>query len=238
MRRIYGVTAVEGSPRIMPYPPEAFYRPLGGNTHGEPSHDWIGRQLAEDLTVEGLIDSPEMGDRVRLIEIPGLTERQAGRGAPSYGVMVRGKDGVLQMLRDKNHQPRNWRPDFGLAVQAEIAKANDDRSAYRRSVRGILGPLGTVAAIAEMGARVGSEAPQRAVPSVAYPTAEATAESIAKGRGGAPGVAANIAAGSAEDLKETLSNFSITDLAPSAAVNLGVQGGERAGRPDRSGLGE
>jgi hypothetical protein len=98
LRRVWGVTQIDGKPRWMKYAPETVY-----NVPGEDGK-WIREQLHADLQKNALWDKePDL-----TLAADALTARES---QPSYMVLRR-KDGVLEPLLGGDGRPLRFRPDY------------------------------------------------------------------------------------------------------------------------------
>jgi hypothetical protein len=114
IRRVWGVTGLNGDLEMMKYAPETLF----GN--GLDSTDWIKQQMVDDLTIFGLQNT----DRVKLI-----ADSHTARSPKSGYIMMRQQDdGLLRPILGEGNQPLRWAPEFkssaaGKEHAAEIEKS-------------------------------------------------------------------------------------------------------------------
>lgn len=117
MKKLWGVSAVDGSARLMKYPPESFYK-IHGDGHDA---DWIRKQLYKDV-----------GKAVKpgsvFLDSDQLTAREASRGVPSYGILVKNARGELEPLVVGGKIQR-FTPDARLEIQR--VKAQQEKAAQK-----------------------------------------------------------------------------------------------------------
>lgn len=116
MKRLYGVSDYAGESRIMRYPPEAYYPPVGG------AHDYIAKQALDD--VRAATGEEIKPDDFWMVAAPG-TGRQVQSGQPPrYQIFYMHDlgDGVNE-IRTLSQE---WGADIGKArsdLKSEIEKA-------------------------------------------------------------------------------------------------------------------
>lgn len=99
LRRVWGVTRVDGKPRWMKYAPETVFQ-----VPGEPDGAWIREQLYAEVSKNALFDGkPDL-----TLAADSLTARS---DSPSYVVLNR-KEGVLEPLLGADGRPLRFRPDY------------------------------------------------------------------------------------------------------------------------------
>lgn len=106
--QVWGMTNVGEDARVMKYPPEKTYVPVRGN------YDWIETQMRE----EGLIAPDENFQLVTDTQ----TENEYRNGeAPSY-VVMKHKDGVMEVLYGADGKPHRQFFDMNAQLQADEAQ--------------------------------------------------------------------------------------------------------------------
>jgi len=113
LRRVWGVTRIDGKPRWMRYAPEQIY-----SVPGEDG-TWIREQLHTELTKNALFDgTPEL-----TLAADSLTARE---DAPSYVVLQR-KAGALEPLLGSDGRPLRFRPDYLSSPAGERRQKSMDK---------------------------------------------------------------------------------------------------------------
>ena len=119
IRRVWGMTEVNGEKQWMKYPPEIYYRTNAGT-------DWIREQFESELG--GLLPKGVEPESLRLV-VDTVTARHASGGNPSYGVMYADEAGELLPLLEKNGEPvAGWMPNYKESPAfAEAQKSSEKR---------------------------------------------------------------------------------------------------------------
>ena len=119
-RRVWGVTGVDGDPRVTRYPPEAWF---GLGLDPADDSQWMGRQLQADLAALGA--APAGGVT---LQADAMTARHAGTQAgPSWLVLTTDEFGLVQPLLGSDGKALRWRPDPKQADAALVAAARERR---------------------------------------------------------------------------------------------------------------
>lgn len=90
VNKVFGLSEVTGTSRIVMYPPEKFYEVDGVN------NSWIREQMLSTAKTF----SPDVADEDVFIANDPLTAQEAKTNTPSYPVMIRGQNG-FEYLRDQ-----------------------------------------------------------------------------------------------------------------------------------------
>lgn len=108
LARIWGKTQVGMNDKLMKYPPEQAYPPVGGN------YDWMEKQLR----TLGIVQPDEEFQLLTDVQ----TANEWGKKPPSYGLMVM-KNGVLELKTDDKGVPIRVNFEVGPEEQADNAAA-------------------------------------------------------------------------------------------------------------------
>jgi len=125
-KRFYGRTNVDGSDRVMKFPPEQYYGLPGIDD------DWMQEQLLED--VKAITGTDIDVDNINLFA-DSTTIREATAGRPTYQIFVKGNDGVFRELRDEKNELLRMQFDsteVRKERKAEIEKEIEKAKSYRQ----------------------------------------------------------------------------------------------------------
>lgn len=121
LKRNWTVSQVSGKPTLMKYAPEVMYSIPGR----DPS--WIKNQALEDAK-KATGDTTLTPDKIVLVS-DGRTDREATSGyAPTYGILVQDKDGVLVPLRQQGPNGGMVQGRFAPDAAPEIDKAKGEQA--------------------------------------------------------------------------------------------------------------
>lgn len=107
IKKVWGVTTVDGSSRLMKYPPEKMYQ-----IQGAPP-DWLQKQLREDLPQ--IMGPSKVENNIALVADT-KTITNALKGHPSYLVSIKNSKGAWQPLI-VNGDVMRWRPHPEKVIQ-------------------------------------------------------------------------------------------------------------------------
>ena len=119
VRNNYGVTHIDGHPRITELPIEKEYKINGVNDYG-----WIANQLFD--AVDKIDTTIPHEDLLINADAQTKSEKRSGQ-SPTYPIQYFDDTGAVVNLTDKNNMPVRFRPNLDEGLKAEKAKiANAD----------------------------------------------------------------------------------------------------------------
>lgn len=123
LEQTWGASGITGDNRLMRFPPERYYPRVSGG------HEWMAEQAAEELKAV----LPE-GSQFTL-EADARTESEIRSGKPSYAVIARDANGVLDYVR--NHQGQIARLSFDARPFEQKARMQFERDRIEREISDI-----------------------------------------------------------------------------------------------------
>lgn len=120
--RVWGVTRVDGSVRVMKYAPEAFY----GVGVGVDDADWMKAQLHSDIKT---LDPKLTPDSI-MLGSDNRTAREAKARVPTYPVLIKQPSGAFEPLRLDGKLVR-WSPDAS-ETKKKLVKGKIDSAKRKR----------------------------------------------------------------------------------------------------------
>jgi len=109
LKRVWGVTNIDGKPRWSKYAPESVYR-----VPGEENGKWIREQFLSEIKRGSMFD----GEPDLTLMPDSVTAREA---RPSYVVLLK-RDGVYEPMMGSDGKPMRFRPDFATSPAGERRK--------------------------------------------------------------------------------------------------------------------
>lgn len=127
LKRVWGQSAINGTPTWMKSPPENFYSaPANYGLRPDQNSEWMKRQLVDEFTANAAIDLTAGPAKDRLAIVP--SNRVDERGRPLYSVMFRDSLGNVGPAVDARGVPLLWAPDWDKSAtkkELDAAKAKE-----------------------------------------------------------------------------------------------------------------